>query len=115
MDVSAGGDMAIDIEKLEGELKIDSRVCVVVISCGEVNTGGYATESEDEARKVRDLCDRYGAWLHVDGGEYPFRVLYVSLISYIQHLESLLAPYQAQIPSFSALLAEQIISRLQTQ
>ena len=30
---------------------------VVVVSCGEVNTGFLATHGDDDMRKSRDLCD----------------------------------------------------------
>jgi glutamate/tyrosine decarboxylase-like PLP-dependent enzyme len=39
----------------------------VAISCGEVNTGRFATTGIDQMKEIRRLCDEYGAWLHVDG------------------------------------------------
>ena len=45
---------------------------IVAISCGEVNTGAFATRDIAEVQELRDLCDQYGAWLHVDGGELLF-------------------------------------------
>ena len=42
---------------------------IVAVSCGEVNTGLFATNSLEQMQDLRTLCDRYGAWLHVDGGE----------------------------------------------
>jgi glutamate/tyrosine decarboxylase-like PLP-dependent enzyme len=38
---------------------------IVAVSCAEVNTGFFATTSEEMAL-LRSLCDKYGAWLHVD-------------------------------------------------
>lgn len=60
--------LGFDLRLLEGHLAERGAASVVVVSCGEVNTGGFATQSEDEMRELRALCDRYGAWLHVDGG-----------------------------------------------
>ncbi|KAI9642035.1 hypothetical protein NHQ30_009906 [Ciborinia camelliae] len=59
----------IDLSVLEQELarENDGVVSIVSLSAGEVNTGRFATDGRDEMEKVRELCDRYGAWLHVDG------------------------------------------------
>jgi len=57
---------------VEGELKRgeeDGVVSIVVLSAGEVNTGRFATNVLDMP-KLRSLADRYGAWIHVDGGAY---------------------------------------------
>ena len=59
-----------DLQKLEVTLKLSKTASIVVISCGEVNTGGYATHGRKEIQAIRSLCDTYGAWLHVDGGAY---------------------------------------------
>lgn len=60
----------LDIEQLETELKKsgDGILSIVAISAGEVNTGNFAVNGVEEMKKVRSLCDQYGAWLHVDGG-----------------------------------------------
>ena len=39
---------------------------IVAVSCSEVNTGLFATTG-GEMKSIRELCDEYGAWLHVDG------------------------------------------------
>ncbi|KAK6607667.1 pyridoxal-dependent decarboxylase [Botrytis cinerea] len=59
----------IDILLLEKELakEKDGVASIVSLSSGEVNTGRFATDGREEMQKVRELCDRYGAWLHVDG------------------------------------------------
>ena len=62
------GEFWFDLELLEGWLKKDKALSIVVISCGEVNTGGFATHSVEDVKTIRELCDKYGAWLHVDGG-----------------------------------------------
>ena len=63
------GNVTFDLGKLEQQLKSShhNSASIVVISCGEVNTGLFATHSFAEVQALRDLCDRYSAWLHVDG------------------------------------------------
>lgn len=61
-----------DMEKLEGMLPRKGTASIVVVSCGEVNTGRYATSRLEEMRRLREVCDRFGAWLHVDGGRKSF-------------------------------------------
>ncbi|PWY82456.1 tyrosine decarboxylase [Aspergillus eucalypticola CBS 122712] len=58
--------LQIDFERLEAELKAN-KASIVAVSCGEVNTGHFATSSLAEMKSLRSLCDKYGAWLHVDG------------------------------------------------
>lgn len=60
-----------DWNKVQAELDDDSAVCVAVVSCGEVDTGRYGTQGEDDMRTLRDMMDltRHGGWLHVDGGK----------------------------------------------
>jgi glutamate/tyrosine decarboxylase-like PLP-dependent enzyme len=58
-----------DLQKLEEKLKAPGTASIVVISCGEVNTGRYSTESFEEFHGIRTLCDTYDAWIHVDGGK----------------------------------------------
>jgi glutamate/tyrosine decarboxylase-like PLP-dependent enzyme len=55
-----------DLQALEQKLKEPRTASIVVVSCSEVNTGLYATDGQ-EMSIIRDLCDTYGAWLHVDG------------------------------------------------
>lgn len=56
-----------DFALLEEKLREsgDRTASIVVVSCAEVNTGFFAT-SGDDMKRLRDLCDQYGAWLHVD-------------------------------------------------
>ena len=63
------GEITFDLQKLEQRLKmgLHSRASIVVISCGEVNTGLFATHSLEDVQALRRLCDTYGAWLHADG------------------------------------------------
>ncbi|KAL8685343.1 MAG: hypothetical protein Q9218_007825 [Villophora microphyllina] len=55
-----------DLDLLEHHLKRSGTASIVVISCAEVNTGRFATHSVEDVRALRSLCDKYGAWLHVD-------------------------------------------------
>ncbi|KKA23672.1 Aromatic-L-amino-acid decarboxylase [Rasamsonia emersonii CBS 393.64] len=59
--------LEIDMQRLEEELARPDRASIVVISCGEVNTGHFATAGREQMQELRKLCDKYGAWLHVDG------------------------------------------------
>ncbi|KAH8427579.1 pyridoxal phosphate-dependent decarboxylase family protein [Aspergillus melleus] len=58
--------LEFDLEKLERELSRPDKASIVAVSCGEVNTGRFATAGT-KMQELRDLCDKYGAWLHVDG------------------------------------------------
>lgn len=60
----------LDLVALEAELKISGTLSVIAISAGEVNMGRYAVNGLDEMTKVRALADKYGAWIHVDGGKW---------------------------------------------
>lgn len=62
----ADDPLRFDIDKLQKELARTDKVSIVAISCGEVNTGRFAT-SAAELREIRQLCDKYGAWMHADG------------------------------------------------
>jgi glutamate/tyrosine decarboxylase-like PLP-dependent enzyme len=75
--VSEGQPWRLNIDLLERELQRekDGVVSIVAISAGEVNAGRFATNGLHGMQKIRDLCDKYGAWLHVDGGRYPAHVL----------------------------------------
>ena len=61
--------LAFDIEVITRNLKLANTRSIVVVSCGDINTGGFATRNFEEMRKLREICDEYGAWLHVDGGK----------------------------------------------
>ena len=66
---TSSGSVTFDLQKLERRLESNhhNSASIVVVSCGEVNTGFFATHGVAEVRTLRKLCDRYGAWLHVDG------------------------------------------------
>ncbi|MCJ1395439.1 hypothetical protein MMC18_008325 [Xylographa bjoerkii] len=63
----AQNPLVFDMQKLEEMLSRERSASIVVVSCGEVNTGGFATQSSCPMQQVRTLCDKYDAWLHVDG------------------------------------------------
>jgi glutamate/tyrosine decarboxylase-like PLP-dependent enzyme len=72
--VSAEEPWRLDLDAVERELasgEADGVVSIIVVSAGEVNTGRFATNVLDMP-KLRSLADRYGAWIHVDGGAYHF-------------------------------------------
>lgn len=47
---------------------------IVVSSFGEVNTGGFTSNT----KKLRDLCDEFGGWLHIDAGKWFSSLLITS-------------------------------------
>ncbi|RAL06610.1 pyridoxal phosphate-dependent decarboxylase family protein [Aspergillus homomorphus CBS 101889] len=55
----------IDFELLEKELQAPQIASIISVSCGEVMTGQFGTDG-DGMVKLRALCDKYNAWLHVD-------------------------------------------------
>ncbi|OJJ85857.1 pyridoxal phosphate-dependent decarboxylase family protein [Aspergillus glaucus CBS 516.65] len=59
--------LRFDMTQLEAELARPDKVSIFSVSCGEVNTGRFATNGIEDMRQLRRLCDTYGAWLHVDG------------------------------------------------
>jgi glutamate/tyrosine decarboxylase-like PLP-dependent enzyme len=55
-----------DLVKLEAQLvgnKTNGIGSIVAVNFGEVNTGLYTSRVPE----IRQLCDKYGAWLHIDG------------------------------------------------
>jgi len=61
------GKMAVDPEALTRRLAaLNGAPAIVVASAGEVNTGDF-----DDLEALAGLCQKYGAWLHVDGGLWP--------------------------------------------
>jgi glutamate/tyrosine decarboxylase-like PLP-dependent enzyme len=56
-----------DMQLLRSLLEQPSSASIVAISAAEVNTGLFATSSREETQELRNLCDMYGAWIHIDG------------------------------------------------
>lgn len=54
-----------DLQALELRLSDSCTASIIVVSCAEVNTGLFASDSAT-MRQIRQLCTKYGAWLHVD-------------------------------------------------
>jgi glutamate/tyrosine decarboxylase-like PLP-dependent enzyme len=53
----------LDLDGLEGALReLKGAPAVVIGSAGEVNAGDF-----DPIARMADLCERHGAWFHVDG------------------------------------------------
>ncbi|KAF5103209.1 hypothetical protein DV451_001652 [Geotrichum candidum] len=52
-----------NLAQLEERLATPHVGSIVVVSFGEVNTGRYTRDIP----KIRALCDKYHAWLHIDG------------------------------------------------
>jgi glutamate/tyrosine decarboxylase-like PLP-dependent enzyme len=69
-DIACGRDepWKFDLDALEEELKSTKNgvAHIVTLSAGEVNSGRFATDGLSTNRKIRELCDKYGAWFHVD-------------------------------------------------
>ena len=57
-----------DVDAAETAMQQPGVATILGISAGEVNTGRYALQGVEEWTRVRALADKYGAWLHVDGG-----------------------------------------------
>ncbi|KAL0259998.1 hypothetical protein SLS55_005741 [Diplodia seriata] len=64
-----------DHVKLEAALASDRTASIVAISCSEVNTGRFATNGYADMAELRRLCNKYGAWLHVDADEFSKIIL----------------------------------------
>lgn len=72
-DVGKANDsLAFDLEQTETMLQQANTASILVISCGEVNTGFFATHGFEEVQVLRILCDKYNAWIHVDAGNKSF-------------------------------------------
>jgi glutamate/tyrosine decarboxylase-like PLP-dependent enzyme len=64
-----------DFAALENALKRPRTASIIVISCGEVNTGYFAT-SDSDMQTIRALSDAHSAWIHVDAAfGLPARLL----------------------------------------
>jgi glutamate/tyrosine decarboxylase-like PLP-dependent enzyme len=79
-----GASHKFDLSRLEQELSNPKVASIVSISCGDVNTGLFATTGDD-MRTIRRLCDDNAAWLHVDGGEFSLMCSSRSLLLRSSH------------------------------
>ncbi|EGR47710.1 glutamate decarboxylase [Trichoderma reesei QM6a] len=64
---SAAQPWKLDLDAVEKELSRPGTASIIAVSMGEVNTGGYALDDVDEWKRLRELADRHGAWIHADG------------------------------------------------
>ncbi|KAK6584120.1 hypothetical protein PZA11_003850 [Diplocarpon coronariae] len=64
-----GQPWKLDVDALENKLKASDEgvASIVVLSMGEVNTGRFATDGLATMARIRQICNEWGAWLHVDG------------------------------------------------
>lgn len=60
---TSDGYVIFDLQNLEEQLKSGhhNSASIVVVSCGEVNTGLFATHSVAEVQDLRNLYDKYDA------------------------------------------------------
>ncbi|KAK5079351.1 hypothetical protein LTR64_002226 [Lithohypha guttulata] len=68
--VRTGSILDIDVEKLQSlaeDAEAERTAYILAISAGEVNTGLFATDSGHVMQQVREICDKYKIWIHVDG------------------------------------------------
>ncbi|KAG9100247.1 hypothetical protein FS749_015885 [Ceratobasidium sp. UAMH 11750] len=91
IDLGRADGSGMDLEKLEEKLveygkenKAGGKKGVVVaLSYGEVNTG----ECTPNVQAVRELCDKYNVWLHIDAAFGAFARLVPELAFMAKHLE----------------------------
>ncbi|ETS82273.1 hypothetical protein PFICI_07275 [Pestalotiopsis fici W106-1] len=57
----------LDLHAVERELRREGIASIIALSAGEVNTGRFATTGLEDMRRLRELADRHGSWIHVDG------------------------------------------------
>ncbi|KAF5092371.1 hypothetical protein D0Z03_002897 [Geotrichum reessii] len=85
---NANKPWCFDLAKLEKQLALPNVGSIVVVSFGEVNTGRYTRN----ITKIRALCDKYHAWLHIDGA---FGIYTASLRGSTE------SPYQAEATAWT--------------
>lgn len=59
----------LNLDAVQRELQQDGVACIIALSAGEVNTGRSATRGLEDMRRLRQMADQHGAWIHVDGGK----------------------------------------------
>nr|CAD21382.1 related to L-2, 4-diaminobutyrate decarboxylase [Neurospora crassa] len=62
----ADAPWVLDLKAVERELQREDVANIIVVSAGEVNTGQFGTTGET-MKELRQLADRYKAWIHIDG------------------------------------------------
>lgn len=69
---SAEEPWRLNLDAVEEELSTQAGrgvASIIAVSAGEVNTSNFAVAGLDEMRRLRAMANRYGAWIHVDGGK----------------------------------------------
>lgn len=87
-----------DMEKLERMLARPRTASIVVVSCGEVNTGRYAMSGYAEMERLRQVCDRFEAWLHVDGGTGSYSLFHHG-VEFLLNLNSAFGIFARALPA----------------
>lgn len=59
----------LKICKLQAILGLGLTASIVVVSCGEANTGIFATHNFKGFQALREIYNHYGACLHLDAGK----------------------------------------------
>ncbi|GES62898.1 tyrosine decarboxylase [Aspergillus terreus] len=81
----------LDLERVEQELQRVEAASIVSVSLGEVNSGKLGITAA-ELRRLRELCDRHRAWLHIDAAfgvfinALPDSPEFASLKSIVKHI-----------------------------
>ncbi|KAI1817393.1 pyridoxal-dependent decarboxylase [Poronia punctata] len=57
----------LNLDAVEKELQREGVASIIAVSAGEVNTGKFALAGIEDMKRLRNLADRYQAWIHVDG------------------------------------------------
>jgi glutamate/tyrosine decarboxylase-like PLP-dependent enzyme len=65
--LSADEPWRLDLNAVERELKREGSASIIALSASDVTTGRFAFRSPKEMVRLRELADKYGAWIHVDG------------------------------------------------
>jgi glutamate/tyrosine decarboxylase-like PLP-dependent enzyme len=71
MSPDQSDDIVVNTDVITKHLAREKWLSIVAVSCGEVNTGRFATHGGAMAggatmESLRSLCNTYNAWLHVD-------------------------------------------------
>jgi glutamate/tyrosine decarboxylase-like PLP-dependent enzyme len=88
----------LDLDAVEEYLKKPRIASIIAVSAGEVNTGRYALTGLEEMQTLRKLADKYGAWIHVDGGMglKNANIAKRSLIANVEHQHLASSPERSQ-------------------
>lgn len=59
----------LDLDAVERELQRPGVASIIAVSAGEVNMGRWALDDVGEWKRLREMADRHGSWIHADGGK----------------------------------------------